>query len=555
MTSRTPLSGVLGLREVGSGRLDDIERFTLGPASGGLTREARIALPFSYKTRKAARTRYPLLLVLDAGDCFGSAVEMSRLMAETQEIRECIVAGIDGSPEDFAAPDGAAAKLMASLLAECTQRYRIDTTQTLLSGAGLAGAHALRSVLAGKDGWHHAIAANPAALEPIAQVGASSTPQRRRLVLVSGPGAAEAAPLQAIEAALQPLANDSLQILRRALDDEPHADIKVAALSHGLQTLLESGIAYGRKVESLRKPYMPPLLRLVSPVARRLLPRPGKSPANNRFLVHAAAVGRDYEVFTCLPASAGQDPARRYPTLLVLDANIEFATVAETAARMAKAGIIEELIVVGLGAPRAEGPVSFGYRRFEEFSPPADGYAFDDDLGRIFRSLFAMRGEDARRRLGQAPKLLDFIGNELLPQLADALPIDKSRLGLLGHSAGGTFVGYVLSQRPDLFHHYAGISPGVGICGNWLMRRSFADKAIVESGANVFLAVGEAEMRNLFNGIAGIPLTGAFAEQVRRQSGLAVRYRCFDGETHSSIFPRAVTQALSSFFVIHKPVS
>src|SRR3954452_12170979 len=83
------------------------------------------------------------------------------------------------------------------------------------------------------------------------------------------------------------------------------------------------------------------------------------------------------------------------PALLVLDASIEYSIVAETAARLAAAGLIPPIAVVGMGVPRREGTQAAALRRFEEFAPPADGYAYDDDLGRIFRSLFALVGEEA----------------------------------------------------------------------------------------------------------------------------------------------------------------
>src|SRR3546814_1700711 len=81
---------------------------------------------------------------------------------------------------------------------------------------------------------------------------------------------------------------------------------------------------------------------MISPLTMRLLPKPGKSSSTNRHRMYASRLARDFEVFACVPASASGDPMRRYPAVLVLDANIEFATVAETAARMAAAGMIEE---------------------------------------------------------------------------------------------------------------------------------------------------------------------------------------------------------------------
>jgi predicted alpha/beta superfamily hydrolase len=208
--------------------------------------------------------------------------------------------------------------------------------------------------------------------------------------------------------------------------------------------------------------------------------------------------------------------------------------------------VLEETIVVGVGVPRAEGHLEFGLRRFEEFSPPADGYAFDDDLGRIFRSLFAVGGQDARKRLGLAPAFYGFLRDELVPQLLRQLPIDADSIGLLGHSAGGTFVGYALYQPDSPFRHYVGVSPGVGISGSWLMRCMDA-QTLSRRASTTHFSLGSAEKKNAFNRIAGIPDTRAWVEQLRTR-GLDVHYDCFDDETHSSVFPIAIHCALNKVF-------
>lgn len=556
MTSRSLASCVLDLHEAASGRLAGIERFVIAVPGGDQVRSVRIALPVSYTAKNARKRVYPLIVVLDGKPCFGSAVEMSRLMSETEEVDDCIVAGIDTVAADFMHPTGNASWLIAALLAECERRYRLDLAQTTLYGVGVAGGYALRALLADGGVWRNAIVCNPRGITSASlELGALSEQQPRRAVMVAGAQPDDAEYVHAIGEVLRSQAGANLQIQQRVLNDDPRTDVSMVAFVTGLGLLLATGIAYGHKVGKLHKRGMPELLRAISPLAKRLLPKPGAPLTTNPHRIHASKLARDFEVFACLPPSATLDPTRRYPALLVLDANIEFATVAETAARMAAAGTIEEIVVIGLGTPRAEGAFEFGYRRFEEFAPPTDGYDFNDDLGRFFRSVFAMRGQDARKRLGRAPSLLEFIGDELLPQLTQSLPIDSGRFGLLGHSAGGTFVGFALARRPDLFRYYASISPGIGISGSWLKRQRFNSKAIRNSGAKLELSIGEAEISNAFNIIAGIPETGAFATQVRSQSGLAVAYRCFDRETHSSIFPRAVTQALSSFFVANMPVS
>src|SRR3546814_5308664 len=82
----------------------------------------------------------------------------------------------------------------------------------------------------------------------------------------------------------------------------------MVALVSGLRMLFATGAAYGRKVAALHKPCMPALLRMISPLTMRLLPKPGKSSSTNRHRMYASRLARDFEVFACVPASASGDP-------------------------------------------------------------------------------------------------------------------------------------------------------------------------------------------------------------------------------------------------------
>ena len=215
---------------------------------------------------------------------------------------------------------------------------------------------------------------------------------------------------------------------------------------------------------------------------------------------------------------------------------------------MASAGDIEETVIIGLGTPRAEGAVAFGFRRFEEFAPPVEGYDWNDDLGRVFRSLFYTRAQDARERLGLAPQLHRFIVDELLPKLVSELPVDAGNLGLLGHSAGGTFTSFVSHQADSPFKRYVCVSPGIAISGNWLMRQQPTPAS--KNSASMFLSIGGEEKGNRFNIVAGIPDTEAYTLRLRSQR-VAARYLCLEGETHSSVYPQAVAAALAELYAAH----
>lgn len=465
---------LISLADASRKRLAGVECHTL--ANEGMAHPVCVALPVSYGAR--SRQSYPLVLLLDGCSMLGSAIEMSRLMAETKEIRECMLVNVD-------LPRGEAdiTFLREQLLPWCRRNYRVATDAVSLF---------------------------------------SPRP---------GTAAAVAAQIEGLE----------------AIDSRTDAEA-VPALVSGLRRRYATGGIYGEQITALQKPWIAGTLGLVAPLIGALRPTAKSKGSGNPHVLHSQLMGRDFEVFAVMPASWKGNGARRYPALIVLDANIEFATAAETAARLAARGETDEIAVIGIGVPRAAGHVEFGFRRFEEFSPPADGYRYDDALGRIFRSLFSMRGQSARERIGQAPGFYNFITKELLPLLQRQLPIDENNLGILGHSAGGTFVGYTLSHEHSPFRHYASISPGVGMSGSWLMRAPQSQRPPARKASEVFLCIGSEEKTNLFNQIAGIPETEAFASQLRKVGAPSVRYQCFEQETHSSVYPRAVAQALASFY-------
>lgn len=479
----------IGLRDVTVRRIPGVECHQLAMASGDGGVGVCVAVPALYAKNK--RRRYPLIVLLNASHFFGSAVEMSRLMAETKEVRDCILLCLEMPVEDDGDLRRLGGFISSQLLSWCRQTYRVAAGPAMVFSGRAGVAEALvRSTGTG-------------ALEPLPVVDKTCT-----------------------EANLVP------------------------ALVSGLRRHLGTGHAYGSELTPLSHPMISGAISALRPLFGRLRSWPASaSGAEDRHVSHAKGMGRDFEVFAVMPASAVSSPSRRYPALLVLDANIELSTVAEAAAGMARSGEIEEIMVIGLGIPRREGQAEYGFRRFEEFSPPPDGYGFDDRLGRVFRALFALRGDDARQCVGKAAQLHGFLVDELLPRLVRDLPIDEKNLGILGHSAGGTFVGYTLLQERSPFQHYASISPGIGMSGSWLMREPQASGPMAKAARRVFLCLGGDEKDNFFNQIAGIPDTEAFARQVRQeQPQLDVEFRCFDGETHSTIYAPAMLQALRSFY-------
>ncbi|MES2490278.1 MAG: alpha/beta hydrolase-fold protein, partial [Pseudomonadota bacterium] len=464
-----------------------------------------------------------------------------------KEIHECIVVGLNAEFDD-------ASKLTEWLERQvipwCKSNYRIANEEIAIFGTGKLGALALQLMLNGSGIASAFIVSDPditigrKVLSQFQNSGKLTARKMPRLTLTSHGISSEQ-----FCSTLQAVLGSIVKISEQKLKDTPADDLGLPAAVHGMRSLWRTGTVYGKAVASMSAPWAPIVFAALAPILRLILPKPVPvSGEHNPYLIYSKAIERNFEVFVSLPRSFTAGSSRRYPAMYVLDANIEFSTVAEAAQSMAASGLIEEVIVIGIGAPRSEGAVVFGYRRFEEFSPPTDGYDFKDDLGRIFRSLFCILGQDARERLGRAPLLFNFIVNELLPKLSMQYPIDQSNTALLGHSAGGTFILYALCQANSPFKHYAGISPGLAVSGSWLLNRHDADFRVSKSAQSVFLSLGSEEKTNLFNQYAGIDKTEAFSERLRHATDLSVTSMCLENETHTSTYPRAVINALSSAF-------
>ncbi|NKF22994.1 alpha/beta hydrolase [Solimonas marina] len=516
--------------EGGASRLSDVGRFRV---PGPLPCDIDIALPADYRARR--RARYPLLFVLDTGYLFGSVAEIARLMHSTDEVRPCIVAALR-MPE--AAKDVAALMRMLTtqLLPACTRRYRVEPGAVVvcdLDSRGRLTSELLRTDTSGID---HLLAADPRQLEFARHPG----PASRSLLLVGTDSE------HFVQCHEQARARLPQTVVRDFSFTALHGTaLATPAVAFTLRTLFATGRAYGHQVVPLRRRPIVRLLETLRPIFARLQPRPATEPAGNPYRMSAPELDRDFEVFISLPAAARAGHA--CPLLIVLDANIEYSMVTETARRLARDGRIEELIVVGIGTPRIEGHAAFGFRRFEELFPPQGEDRFDDDLGRIMRSLYAMRGQRARERLGQGAAFYRFITRQLLPQLQRDLPVDSDALGIVGHSAAGTFVGYALCQPDNPFKRLLSISPGVGISDSWLMRCPLPAGG---GDAALFVAIGDEERSNAFNIIAGIPDSEAFAARMQGVAGLRVQTCALPHQTHSSVFPAALPAGLDWLYPV-----
>ena len=121
---------------------------------------------------------------------------------------------------------------------------------------------------------------------------------------------------------------------------------------------------------------------------------------------------------------------KRYPVLIVLDAEDNFVHTSAAVDVLSRDERIPELILVGIN----------NTNRTRDLTTPTSG---------------AMQSES-----GGAAEFLRFIADELLPQIDRTYPTRPYRI-LIGHSLGGLFAVNALVTRPQVFNAYLAISPSL----------------------------------------------------------------------------------------------
>ncbi len=100
-----------------------------------------VVLPLSYAKRP--RQRYPLLVLADGEGLLGSAIEMVRGLAATQEARECILVCHE-NPLLASADAVEQAASIARIVEWCRAQYRVEAGEVAFFAHGRAMACATR---------------------------------------------------------------------------------------------------------------------------------------------------------------------------------------------------------------------------------------------------------------------------------------------------------------------------------------------------------------------------------------------------------------------------
>ncbi|WP_166239818.1 alpha/beta hydrolase [Paenibacillus turpanensis] len=248
------------------------------------------------------------------------------------------------------------------------------------------------------------------------------------------------------------------------------------------------------------------------------------------------AEGRTYQIFVAKPMAPM--PPSGYPVLYLLDANSVFGTMTEAirlqCRRPDKTGVTPA-VIVGIGYPTEE---PFSPNRFYDFTPaPSTEYT-------------RTPGGAPLPEQGGAAAFLQFIEEELKPEIEREFTIDKNRQSIFGHSLGGLFVLYTLFSKPDAFQSYIAGSPSLHWNKQLMLDAEREFTARLGQGAahqKVLIAMGGLEASHVSGNYM---LAKELSERLAccPNEGLKAEFIDFAGEGHVSVLPLLINRTLRFSF-------
>lgn len=234
-----------------------------------------------------------------------------------------------------------------------------------------------------------------------------------------------------------------------------------------------------------------------------------------------------------LPRNYDTRTAERFPVIYLLDADYSFALARNELRHFTDRKQLKEAIIIGIGYPGAEDDIDLYHRtRVRDYTPT---YAKGSGYG---------PGQDELS--GHAKEFRDVLENELLPQIDKEFRTDPAARMLVGHSYGGLFATWTMLTGPGLFRDYIIVSPSY-----W-----YDDKMIFRA-ADEYAAGHKDLAAHVFYGVGSLESGGSMARDLQdfdahMQAAKFPNYRStvqvFDGETHNSIFPAALSRGLRTIY-------
>jgi predicted alpha/beta superfamily hydrolase len=267
-------------------------------------------------------------------------------------------------------------------------------------------------------------------------------------------------------------------------------------------------------------------------------------PHTEQHLILSKIVGDQFKISVALPRNYA-DTRENYPIVCLLDANIFFGLVTETAQLLQFGKEIPDCIIIGVGYPDDDQHLGL---RFRDLTPTPDEEGTREFLARV--------SQDRKAPIqywgsGEAKRFLAFLCQELIPYLHEQYRIDPEDSVLVGDSVGGLFALYTVFHQPEAFKRYVIGSPSIyhGDAITFDYEATYA-KAHDDLPVTIFLAVGDLEAITEPGFAAMVSNVARLTEILtsRKYPGLKLTMHIFDNETHLSVIPATMSRGLRTVF-------
>ena len=247
--------------------------------------------------------------------------------------------------------------------------------------------------------------------------------------------------------------------------------------------------------------------------------------AQEEFRIQSESMQEVRKIVTYLPENYNPDREEGYPILYMLDVPPKIKLTAEIASYYHWGSLMPELIVVGL-----------------------------IDVGGVdLLPHYYERETSGRQTPGNGRKLLTYIEEELIP-FVDKQFNTNGNNAVSGHSWGGQFVTYALSQSPGLFDAYFITSPAFGDDGKWSTKTFDALEQTLSQDQDVpdlvYLSVGGDGAPGALSDAGLLPEYYRLAALLRQHlpEEVTLVHEVHDNANHTSNSAISIAKALQLYF-------
>ncbi len=241
------------------------------------------------------------------------------------------------------------------------------------------------------------------------------------------------------------------------------------------------------------------------------------------FTRYSESVKDTFYISIQLPAEYFKSGEKKFRTAVLVDGNFYFPMMASIASQYETAGLLEPIILVGVG-----------YKSFKSMdSLRVRDYLYPKALP-----------SDEMEAIGGGQNFYTFLTKELLPEIDSRYRTDGNRKSLLGHSFGGYFVLYSLlnqlQNKTNDFDTFISASPSLWY-NNFYLNQLPEQLAQHEGRMGIFLSVGGLEDSTW----SVKPLKDFTAEiQKRNIKDLQIRTRIYNDLDHMDVAVLSFTKGL-----------